>query len=248
MGALFVAARQPIALAVVVVAIVTGLTVAWWLLPLGVLVYLVMVVLASRDPALATTARRATTHTRLTSKTFRAIIDEIDRSQRDIERSIGQARGPLANILQPIANNSRDLVDQAHVLAGKGQIIEQYLAQINYHQIQDEINKLDARMNQTSDPYTQQQLQQTRQALVSRQSNARDMETFIGRIMAQLQNIDANLDNILSETVRLRTTDAVSATSTSNQVAENLQHLNADMSAFRQVLDTALVQSGAPTT
>jgi hypothetical protein len=66
--------------------------------------------------------------------------------------------------------------------------------------------------------------------------------------MAQLQNICANLNNVLSETVRLRTADAVSADSTSNQVADRLRDLNADMSAFQTMLDTALVQSGATPT
>jgi hypothetical protein len=37
----------------------------------------------------------------------------------------------------------------------------------------------------------------------------------------------------------------VSADSASNQVAQRLSDLNADMDAFQQVLDTALVQSGA---
>ena len=84
-----------------------------------------------------------------------------------------------------------------------------------------------------------------RQALVERQQNARDLETFSGRIIAQLQNISANLDNVLAETVRLRTADAVSADAATNQVAQRLNDLKADMDAFQQVLDTAITQTNA---
>ncbi len=100
-------------------------------------------------------------------------------------------------------------------------------------------------MSATTDAYTRQQLQETRQALVDRQGNARDLETYVGRILAQLQNISANLDNVLAETVRLRTADAVSADTATNQVAQRLSDLKADMDAFQRVLDTAITQTGA---
>lgn len=73
----------------------------------------------------------------------------------------------------------------------------------------------------------------------------RDLDTFIGRISAQLQNINASLDNVLAETVRLRTADAASADSTTSQVARRLADLKSDMDAFQSVLDTALARSGA---
>ena len=75
--------------------------------------------------------------------------------------------------------------------------------------------------------------------------NVRDLDTYIGRISAQLQNISASLDNVLAETVRLRTADAASANSTTRQVARRLADLKSDMDAFQAVLDTALARSGA---
>lgn len=45
---------------------------------------------------------------------------------------------------------------------------------------------------------------------------------------------------MLAETLRLRTADAVSTNSTSNQVAERLRDLNIDLSTFQKVVDTAL--------
>lgn len=247
MKTLLLAARQPLSVIVLVVAVVVGLTVHIFMLPLGVVVYLAAVVLATRDTSFSMAAQRARAYPPLSSRTFQALISEIDRSQREIERSVAQAKAPLAQALQRIVTQTRQLVDQAHTLALKGQDIEQYLMQMNYHQISSEIDRLDKKIDLTTDAYTRQQLEETRQALVNRQDNARALETFIGRITAQLHNIDANLDNVMAETVRLRTADTVSLNSSSNQVADRLGDLNADMSAFRQVLDTALVESGAAT-
>lgn len=247
MKTLLRAARQPLSVIVLVVAVFVGLTVHVLMLPLGFVVYLAAVVLAARDSSFARASQRARAYPSLTSRTFQALVNEIDRSQREIEDSVAQAKGALAQVLQRIVVQTRELVDQAHTLALKGQDIEEYLMQMNYHQISSEIDRLDKRIDLTTDAYTRQQLEETRQALVNRQNNARALETFIGRITAQLHNIDANLDNVLAETVRLRTADTVSLNSSSNQVAERLGDLNTDMSAFRQVLDTALVESGATT-
>jgi chromosome segregation ATPase len=237
------AATRPLHLLVLVVAIVSGLIGAIWLMPLGLIIYGVSVVLAARDPAMAVSAERSARSAaaaRISSPTFRALINDIDRSQREVERSVAQAEPALTRLMDNVISQTRELVNQAHALADKGQLIEGYLATINYRQIQDQLEKLDVQIANTRDAFTLQQLQETRAALVDRQSNAQALETYIGRINAQLQNIDANIDNVLAETLRLRTADMVSANSASNQVAERLRDMNTDMTTFQKVLDTAL--------
>jgi hypothetical protein len=81
--------------------------------------------------------------------------------------------------------------------------------------------------------------------LTDRRANAEALQAYGARISAQLQNIAANMSNVLAETIRLRTSDAASADGATNQVADRLRDLNADMDAFQRMLDTALVQSGA---
>ncbi|MEI7772279.1 MAG: hypothetical protein WCI67_19975 [Chloroflexales bacterium] len=240
MNNLTIAAARPLHIIVLLASVAVGLAVAIWLLPLGVLVYVAAVFLAARDPGLAIAVQRPVTLPKLTSPTFRAVVGEIDRSQREVERSVAAAPGPLASALRPVVTQSRDLVTEAHDLASKGQIIEQYLASANSRQLQDQISGIDIQIANTKDPYTIQQLQETRGALADRQRNATDLETYIGRINAQLANIDASLDNVLAETVRLRTADAVAASSMSGQVADRLRDIKADMDAFQRVLDSAM--------
>lgn len=235
---------RPLNLLVLVVAVAAGATVGIWLLPLGLAAYALAVWLAGRDPQAARPPQRPRP-ARLSSVTFRTIVEEIDRSQRAVGDAVSQAEGPLARLLGSVLTQTEELVGQVHLLATKGQLIEQYLAANSPAQLQGQIDNLDIQLSATSDAYTVQQLQDTRRALVDRQNNARALETYIGRIMAQLTNIDANLDNVLSEVIRLRTADAVSADSTSNEVAQRLSDLNADMTAFQSVLDTALTESGA---
>lgn len=233
------AARRPLALLVLLFALLGGLLIYWWLLPLGLLAYGAMVFIGGKDPAVVAASQQAP-RPRLSSATFRPQVEAIERTQQEIQRSVAQTPGPVGRLLAGIIDETRDLVEQSYELSSKGQIIEGYLAQVNLADLQKRINTADRQIGATADQYTLQQLQETRAALAEKQRHAADLTTYIGRIQAQLQNIHANLDNILAETVRLRTADAVSADSMTNQVAQRLSDLKADMDSFQRVLDTAM--------
>lgn len=244
MAAMSRAARQPLALVVLVAALLGGLTIAIWLLPLGLVAYGAMVVLAARDPQLIAVAT-AVPRPDIISPTYRPQIQRLTATQQEIGRVVAAAQGPLARLLGPVSTQTSELVGQSYALAEKGQIIEGYLGGVNLQRLTRDVTDIDAKIAATTDDYTLTQLQQTRAALVQRKENAAALQTFTDRIAAQLQNIEANLDNVLAETVRLRTVEAASASVTTNDVAQRLSDLNADMDAFQHVLDDALLQSRA---
>lgn len=236
------AARRPLPIMVLLAAILGGLFVYWWLLPLGLFAFGAMVFLSGRDPQTAAASQR-TPRPRLTSPTFRAQLAAVERTQQEIQRSVAQAEGPVGRLLVRIDDQTRDLVEQAYELCEKGQVIESYLSRVNPQELQQRIAATDRQIAATADQYTLQQLQETRAALAEKQRNAAELTTYIGRIQAQLQNIHANLDNVLAETVRLRTADAVAADSLTNQVAQRLADLKIDMDTFQRTLDTALASA-----
>ncbi|NJM07768.1 hypothetical protein HC891_18640 [Candidatus Gracilibacteria bacterium] len=148
------AARDPLNVLVLVVAIVVGLTVANWLFVVGMLAYGAAVLLTARDPATGVAAQRSARRAsaaKISSPTFRAIIGEIDTSQREIERSIAQTSGALARLLAGVKTQTGELIDQAHELARKGEIIEQYLKTINPAQLQSQVAHIDGQIARTHD-------------------------------------------------------------------------------------------------
>jgi chromosome segregation ATPase len=171
---------------------------------------------------------------------LRAAINEIERSQREVERAVAGTQGALAGILTNIVTQTRDLVEEAYFLADKGQIIERYLASNDYQRLDKQVTQLDWQISATMDPFTRQQLEERRKALLDQQKHLQDLRLYIDRIQAQLANIDASLDTILAEVIRLRTADAVAMTSASSNVQQRLADLRSDMEVFRKVLDTAM--------
>lgn len=238
MNTLRIAALQPLNLLVLVAAIFGGLSLTIWWLPLGIAVYLAATWLAARDPLL--TAPPPPPRPRIISPKLRAAINEIERSQREVERTAGAAQGPLAGLLSNIVNQTRDLVAEAYVLADKGQIIERFLATNDWQRLSQQLAQLDWQISATIDPFTRQQLEEQQKALRAQQQHIQDLSTYFNRIQAQLANIDASLDTTLAEIIRLKTADAVAMASASGAVQQRLADLRSDMEVFRKVLDTAM--------
>ncbi len=238
MKTLRVAALKPLYLLVLVAALFGGLTIAIWWLPLGLIVYGVAVWMAAQDPILTLPPPRP--RPRITSPTLRTLLKEIERSQKEVERAVAGVQGPLTGILSNIVSQTRDLVEEAYYLADKGQVIEQYFRANNYQKLEQQLTQLNWQISATIDPFTHQQLEERRQALLTQQKHFQDLQVYFDRIQSQLKNIDASLDTILAETIRLRTADAVAMSSASGAVQQRLNDLRSDMEVFRKVLDTAM--------
>ncbi|NJO85053.1 MAG: hypothetical protein HC828_21430 [Blastochloris sp.] len=244
MSSLLIAARQPLHIAVLVVALLVGLVVVPWMLPLGIAVYVLAVVLASRDASLLVDVAARERRKGLSSPRFVQRINRIERARTEVEHALKRAGGAVAARLgQNVLPQTTHLVEQAYTLANKGQAIEQYLARVQPAQLQSQIDSVDERIARTSDQYTIEQLEGTRKALVEQRDSVQALETYIGRIDSQLDNIIANLDTMPTQIMRMRASD-VDTTMASSQVAQHLGDLNADMDAFVMMLDTAMHQAG----
>jgi chromosome segregation ATPase len=244
MSSLLIAARQPLHIVVLLVALLTGVLVTPWMLPLGIGVYVLAVGLASRDASLLADVAAKERRKGLSDPRFLDRINRIEHSRAEVERSLKRAGGAVASRLgQNVLPQTTHLVEQAYTLANKGQAIEQYLARVNPTQIQNQINSIDARIESTTDQYTIKKLESTREALVEKRDSMQALQTYVGRINSQLDNIAANLDTMPAQIMRMRASD-VDTTMASSQVTQYLSDLNADMDAFVTMLDTALDRAG----
>lgn len=178
-----------------------------------------------------------------TSPTFQSKLNRIRQAQREVEEAIRNVTGQLGRHLgESVLPQTHALVERAATLVQKGQAIEDYLRQASSHQVQQRINQVDTQIAQTTDSYTIDQLQGTREALAQQLTSTRALETYIGRIIAQLDNIETNLRTIPTQIMHLRASD-VHATTASAQVAQHLSTITADMDAFVGMLDTAMEQT-----
>lgn len=245
MDTILIAARKPLFLVVLVVAIITGLIVSPLMLVAGLVVYVVVVLLAAQDRALVEQQSLRRKRQGLNSQTFLYKITLIELAEKEVDKTIAGAGTELRRTLEgTLGRQTEELVDQSYLLAKKGQQIEQYLQRANPTGLQQRINELQQRIQSTADQYTREQLEQTHQALIGQRDSAQALQTYIGRITSQLENILANLQAMPAQILRMRASE-VDAQLLSEQVANQISDLNNDMYSFMTVLDTAIGQTSA---
>lgn len=235
------AAIRPVNLLILFVAVVAGLTIAIWLLPVGLLAFAALVALTWLDPQTAQAVQPRPRPIRPPRGTpFQQQLDAIARVHGQIAQSVSSVDGPLRASLERVTGQVDSIVEEAYALATKGQTVVAYLQQTNLGDLQAQVVRLDTQIKTTSDAMLRQQYQETRDAVAERLKNAQALGTYHQRIVAQLENICANLDNVLAETVRLRAAPSVDATLNTDNVSSRLADVRADMDALGHLLDSAL--------
>ena len=229
---------KPLNLIVLLVAVAAGLLIALWLLPVGVLAYAAMVVLTLRmpTPAPVPAPRRAPP----TDGVFAPQLANIARTHAAISASVAAADGPLRATLERITQQVEGITDEAYVLAAKGDPIVHYLRQVDRRSLQQQQRQVEQQIASAQDVPLKQQYSATYTALGEQLAHAEALDLYLKRIGAQLDTINVNLDNVLAETVRLRTAPALDVSPSTDNVAARLGDLRADMDALAQVLDRAL--------
>jgi chromosome segregation ATPase len=223
---------------VLLVAVGAGLTIALWLLPIGLLAYALMVGLTLRmpQPARAHVTRRAPT----ANGVFAPQLANMSRTCDEIQRSVAAADGPLRTTLERVTQQVASITDEAYVLADKGNTIAAYLRQVDRAGLQQQQQQIERQIANTSDAPLREQYGATQAALAEQMAHAEALELYLRRIQAQINTINANLDNVLAETVRLRAAPGLDVSPSADTVTARLADLRADMDALGQVLDSAL--------
>lgn len=233
---------KPLNLLILLVAVAAGLTIALWLLPVGVLAYGALVVLTLRmpKPAPKLAPRRAPP----VDAVFAPQLSNIARTRDAIDQSVAAADGPLRATLERITQQVGTIADEAYVLAAKGEPIVGYLRQVDRQGLRAQQQQVAQQIAATTDAPLKQQYDATHTALGEQIAHAEALELYLKRIGAQLDTINVNLDNVLAETVRLRTAPLLDVSPSTDTVAARLGDLRADMDALAQVLDRALTGVG----
>lgn len=231
------AALRPIHIIVIAVALAAGLCVALWLLPIGLLVYSAIVILTVLDPQ---SKQVVPPMVPPTNTAFQAQLDGIVHAQSEVTRSVAATAGPLRPALERVTAQVGAIVEEAYALARKGQTVVEYLQSISLGDLNGQLARIEQQIAAATDPVLKAQYQETRGVVAERLRNAQALGTYRERIIAQLENIRANIDNVHAETIRLRAAQASDSGLTTDSVSDRLADVRADMDALGQVLDTAL--------
>ena len=200
---LLLAFLNPLNLAMLALTVAAGLCSAWWLFPLGLLVWGMMFFTLYRDPGMQldqVIGARVTLAAR-----FQKPFDQIQRVQVSLFNSLTSSKPGVRSALQPIQESVNQLTEQAYRLCERMTVLENHrLVTKSNRDFEGELFVLKTKLDNTTDPVARRDYEESKKALEDRMRNFKALTTLLDRVEAQLASIFNTLDNTLTESVRLQ--------------------------------------------
>ena len=224
---------HPLNIAMAGLAVFAGLVAAWWLFPVGLLVWLIMVVTVSRDRAVRLNhqmQRRSPLAQR-----FQRYFDRIERAQVSIFNTLAAAPSRTQRTLQPIQEEVDTLTSEAYGLCQRMTSLENY-RKISQSQadLNSDLAHINALIEQTDDPQVLLDYEESRRALRSRLDKLQDVSVQLDRVEAQLLSLANEMDGVVTEVVRLQAAGSERAAERVHVIAEHLREETEQLRAFER--------------
>ncbi len=194
---------HPINLAMLALIVISGLCSAWWLAPIGLLFWLVMVIGIARDPGLQMTFTRQ--NRQPLAQRFQVRFDRLDRARISIFNAMGQTGPQLRHAVEPVQDGLEDLVEHCYHLSLRMSALDNHFAvQRLSNDFDKEIEQIKHKLTQDIDPETKHEFEQTIQSMQARQKQLKDLAAILNRFEAQLTRINNVVDGIVTGVISLK--------------------------------------------
>ncbi len=198
-----IALFNPLNLLMLVSAIISGLLSAWWMLPAGLVLWLIMVLGIALDPALR--INQAIRKRQALTPRFQTAFTQIERSQIRLFNMFAAANYRTRSAMRPIQDAFNELVEEVYQLCQRMTPLENYrIITDNSSTLQSDLNWLDRQIAQTEDPRAKDEYQHAKQALQTRFDKQKKVSTSLERLDAQLTGLNNTLQGFLAEVVRIQ--------------------------------------------
>jgi hypothetical protein len=216
---------HPLNLLMLPISVFAGLISAWWLFPVGVLIWAAMVFAVARNPSLRI-AHQMQSRDPLAQR-FQKWFDRIERSQVSIFNSLASAPPAVRRALQPVQDETKRLTDEAYALCRRMTTLENYrLVRQSQGDLETELRDLDGIIERTEDAQTREEYEGSRSALQRRIEKLQVVSTQLDRVEAQLVGLSNEMEAVMTELIRLQ---AAGAREAGEQVPQLVQKLREEI-------------------
>jgi hypothetical protein len=201
---------------------VAGLVAAWWLFPLGLLLWLLMVVVVSRDPSLR--FRHRMRRRKPLAHRFQAYFSRIERLQVRVFNSLAPAPAGTRKALQPVQQELEALAEQVYELCRGLTALENYLlVSESTTNLSAELRRTEEAIDRASDPLVKREYEESREAVVERIAKRKQAASELDRVEAQLVSLANDLDGIVAEVLRLQAEQPAEVERQAAELAERIR-------------------------
>jgi hypothetical protein len=227
------ALTHPLNVAMLGLSVLSGLVAAWWLLPVGLAFWLIMVVRVSSDASLRLTYRMQSREP--LAQRYQAYFDRVERTQLSVFNNLAAASPRTRRVLTPIQETVDALAAQVYSLCQRMTTLENYrLVTESGRDLGADLARIDSAMQRTSDAIIRQEYESSRQSIEERLAKLRSVSVLLDRVEAQLMGLTNELDGVMSEVIRLHAMAPDDAARHVPELRQRLQEQSEQILAFER--------------
>jgi hypothetical protein len=199
-----VALLNPFNLAILFLSVMAGLIAAWWLFPLGLLLWIIMVAVIANDKSIRINynmeARLGTLSMR-----FQKPYANVVRSQTRIFNALLSTSGRTRRAMSQVQDAIGALVDHVYAVCQQMTAPENYLKTVqNNSDLEGQRALIVLSLNSAEDPVVKKEKEDEVHALEGRIQEIKDIGAMLDRVEAQLSSLVVSMDAMLAEIMRLQ--------------------------------------------
>jgi uncharacterized protein YqgV (UPF0045/DUF77 family) len=214
------------------VSILAGLVAAWWLFPLGVILWIVMVARIASDRRIRLDydmhARSGTLSAR-----FQDLYSRVVQSQMRIFNSLMSAGGRTKTALDPVQAEIELLTTRVYSLCRQMTGPENYVKVSKMNtDLEGERALLKLSLESATDPLVKREKEESLAALDDRIKKLKKVDTFLDRVEAQLASMSTTMDGILADIIRLQAMGGAQAEKEVPDIIRQIRSQSAQVEKF----------------
>lgn len=226
--------RNPLNLIMLALVFAAGLCSSWILLPIGLVVFALMIFLQLRDPTLR--INQSLRERKPLAYRFQQKFNKIERTQIRIFNTIRGANSEMQKILQPINEAVDGLVNEVYQLCERMTVLENHrLVSQTRTDLENALAEINQKINSATDSVVKQEYEASRRSIEAKLDGDRKVAVLLDRTEAQLSSVANELDRVLTEVVQCMSLTRDEAL---QQVPEILRQISAeenDMRNFQRI-------------
>jgi hypothetical protein len=214
------------------ISILAGLTAAWWLFPLGLILWMVMVWRIASDRRIRLDydmqARSGTLSAR-----FQDRYSKVVQSQMRIFTSLMSAGGRTKTALDPVQEEIELLTKRVYDLCRQMTGPENYVKVSKMNtDLEGERALLKLSLESADDPLVKREKEESLAALDDRIKKLKKVSTFLDRVEAQLASMSTTMDAILADIIRLQALGGARAEKEAPDIVSQIRTQSAQVEKF----------------
>ncbi|MBI3163694.1 MAG: hypothetical protein HYZ24_03350 [Chloroflexi bacterium] len=233
---------HPLNVSMLALTVAAGLCSAWWLAPVGLVFWLIMIIAVARDPGLQMTFSRQSREP--LAQRFQNRFDRLDRARISIFNSLQGVSPAFRRNVLPVQDALDELTEHAYQLSLNMTALDNNFSvqQLAASSFDEDIESMQRSIAAAANDNEKREFEEAHSSLQTRKTQMKNVGTLLSRFEAQLTGTNNAVDSVVTGIVSLKGRDAKQVAVKVPALLQALQTEQAELKQFDAELEkTSLI-------